>query len=120
MVLVHGWRGDKAPWTSAETSVFWPEKLLAAKVPEARILSYEYDVELESFWNEEDLITELSTDLIDGLMEERPEKAEKRAVLFVAHCLGGLVCENVSMLHLIHISGTPANPEILYLYRLLW
>lgn len=97
IVLVHGWLGDNAPWTS-ETSVFWPEKFLAAKVPEARILSYEYDIELDSFWNEEDLITETSNEMIDLLMEERPEKAEKRAVLLVAHCLGGLICENVSML----------------------
>ncbi|KIM98745.1 hypothetical protein OIDMADRAFT_57090 [Oidiodendron maius Zn] len=93
IVLVHGWLGGNAPWTS-EASVFWPEKFLAAKVPEARILSYEYDIELDSFWNEEDLITETSNEMIDLLMEERPEKAEKRAVLLVAHCLGGLICEN--------------------------
>lgn len=93
IVLVHGLLGGTEPWTS-ETSVFWPEKFLASKVPEARILSYEYDIELASFWNEEDLITETSNEMIDLLMEERPEKAEKRAVLFVAHCLGGLVCEN--------------------------
>jgi len=76
IVFVHGWHGVLAPWTSAENSVFWPEKLLSAKVPEARILSYEYDVTIESFWSQEDLISEISSDLIESLMEQRAKKQE--------------------------------------------
>ncbi|KAL2832927.1 hypothetical protein BDW59DRAFT_138918 [Aspergillus cavernicola] len=94
IVFVHGWHGDQAPWTSAQNSVFWPEKLLAAKIPEARILSFEYDVTIEAFWNEEDLVSDFSNDLMDALMEQRTKKEEEnRAVILVAHCLGGLVCE---------------------------
>ncbi|RAH79097.1 hypothetical protein BO86DRAFT_367344 [Aspergillus japonicus CBS 114.51] len=95
IVFVHGWHGEQPGWTSAAKSVFWPEKLFASKVSEARVFSFEYDVTLETFWNEEDLITELSNELMDQLMDQRtePEK-EKRAVILVAHCLGGLICEN--------------------------
>lgn len=53
--------------------MFWPEKLFASKVSEARVFSFEYDVTLETFWNEEDLITELSNELMDQLMDQRTE-----------------------------------------------
>lgn len=76
IVFVHGWHGALAPWTSAEKSVFWPDKLLSTKVTEARILSYEFDVSIESFWNREDLISEISIDLIESLMEQRAKKEE--------------------------------------------
>lgn len=73
IVFVHGLHGDQAPWTSAETSIFWPEKLLPAKAPDACILSFEYEAEIDSFWGE-DGITDISNDLIDELMDHRSEK----------------------------------------------
>jgi protein SERAC1 len=82
IVFVHGWHGDQAPWTSAENSAFWPEKFLSAKVPEACILSFEYDMAIEAFWNEEDLISDFSNDLIDLLMEERTKAEEVGLSLF--------------------------------------
>jgi hypothetical protein len=75
IVFVHGWHGDQAPWTSAEKSIFWPEKLLPAKTPEARILSFEYSVTIDSFWSEDE-IDDHSNDLIDELMDQRTEKEQ--------------------------------------------
>ncbi|KAJ5175268.1 uncharacterized protein N7482_001145, partial [Penicillium canariense] len=90
IVFVHGLKGEQEDWTSAESSIFWPEKLLPAQVADARILMFEYDdATIDSFFNEEDLIAGISDDLVTELMGERRE----RPVIFVAHCLGGLVVE---------------------------
>lgn len=108
IVFVHGLHGDQAPWTSAETSIFWPEKLLPAKAPDACILSFEYESEIDSFWGE-DGITDISNDLIDELMDHRSEKEkEERPIIFVAHCLGGSVVENA----LVRASHHPRKKEL--------
>ncbi|KAF7178169.1 hypothetical protein CNMCM7691_006841 [Aspergillus felis] len=72
IVFVHGLHGDQAPWTS-EANVFWPEKLLPAKVSDARILSFEYQAAISSFFDEDDGITDISNDLINELMDHRTE-----------------------------------------------
>jgi len=108
IVFVHGLHGDQAPWTSAESSIFWPEKLLAAKAPDACILSFEYEASIDSFWGE-DGITDISSDLIHELMDHRSEKEkEERPVIFAAHCLGGLIVENA----LVRASRHPRKKEL--------
>jgi hypothetical protein len=72
-VFVHGLHGDHAPWTS-EANVFWPEKLLPAKVSDACILSFEYEAAIGSFFDDDDGITDISNDLINELMDHRTEK----------------------------------------------
>lgn len=73
IVLVPGLKVDQKHWTSAEDSVFWPEKLLATQIPKARILTFEYDEDptLDAFWNKRDLISSNSDDLLNSLMDER-------------------------------------------------
>ncbi|RAL05432.1 uncharacterized protein BO80DRAFT_136579 [Aspergillus ibericus CBS 121593] len=97
IVFVHGWKADAdhPSWTSTRF-ICWPEKFIPAKVPEARILSYNYECQLNDFWTEDDdLITELSNDMMDQLMDQRTKGDQgNRPVIFVAHCLGGLVVEN--------------------------
>jgi hypothetical protein len=73
IVFVHGLHGDQAPWTS-DAGVFWPEKLLPAKVPDACVLSFEYEVAIDSFFDEDDGITDVSNDLINELIDHRFEK----------------------------------------------
>jgi hypothetical protein len=61
-----------------------PQKILSSgqkslfprRFPKHVTLSFEYDVKIEAFWNEEDLISEFSNDLIDSLMEQRTKKEE--------------------------------------------
>jgi hypothetical protein len=64
---------EQENWTSAENSVFWPEKLLATQIPKARILAFEYDDDptLDAFWNKRDLISSNSDDLVNSLLDER-------------------------------------------------
>ncbi|EEA22326.1 hypothetical protein TMatcc_008235 [Talaromyces marneffei ATCC 18224] len=108
IVFVHGLHGDQAPWTS-EADVFWPEKLLPAKVSDACILSFEYEATIDSFFDEEDGITDISNDLINELMDHRTEKEkEERPIIFVAHCLGGTVLENA----LVRAADHPRKKEL--------
>jgi hypothetical protein len=73
IVFVHGLYGDQAPWTS-EADVFWPDKILPAKISDACILSFEYEAALGSFFDEDDEITDISNELINELMDHRTEK----------------------------------------------
>lgn len=50
------------------------KKLLPAKVSDACILSFEYEATIDSFFDEEDGITDISNDLINELMDHRTEK----------------------------------------------
>ncbi|KAH8696508.1 hypothetical protein BGW36DRAFT_276552, partial [Talaromyces proteolyticus] len=99
LVFVPGLKVDQEYWTSAENSIFWPEKLLAAHIPKARILAFEYDEAptIDAFWNKRDLISSNSDDLVNSLLDERRAEKAERPVIFVAHCLGGLVVENALM-----------------------
>ncbi|KAL6229199.1 hypothetical protein BDW75DRAFT_235383 [Aspergillus navahoensis] len=109
IVFVHGLHGDQAPWTS-EANVFWPEKLLPAKVSDARILSFEYQAAISSFLDEDDGITDISNDLINELTDHRAEKGnEERPIIFVAHCLGGTVLENA----LVRAADHPRKRELI-------
>lgn len=97
IVLVPGLKADEKPdWTSTEKSIFWPEKLLAPQIPNARILAFEYDepATIDMFWNKRDLISSNSDDLVNALADERRADKADRPVIFIAHCLGGLVVEN--------------------------
>jgi hypothetical protein len=64
-------KADQEHWTT-DNSVFWPEKILPGQISNARILTFEYeDATVDSFWNEEDLISDISDDLLSELMAER-------------------------------------------------
>ncbi|KAL2866936.1 uncharacterized protein BJX67DRAFT_381566 [Aspergillus lucknowensis] len=99
IVFVHGLHGAQDPWTS-EGGVFWPDKILPGKIPDASILSYTYKdkAKVDSIFDRYDL-DDLSLDLLDNVMDYRTEKeAEERPIIFVAHCLGGLVVENALLI----------------------
>ncbi|KAJ5990300.1 hypothetical protein N7522_010507 [Penicillium canescens] len=135
IVFVHGLHGDQAPWTS-EADVFWPEKLLPGKISDACILSFEYEAAIGPFFDEDDEITDISNDLINELMDHRTEKEklrstlyqclliqlvdeakqEERPIIFVAHCLGGVVLENA----LVRAAEHPRKRELIgYIHGIL-
>ncbi|KAI0523878.1 hypothetical protein F5B22DRAFT_642980 [Xylaria bambusicola] len=91
LVLVHGFGGHYMDtWTSkqGDSSVFWPEDLLLKQEtqPPTRILSFGYDVgelvvaSIRSY--AQSMLTFLN-DLREGI--------ESRPVVFLGHCLGGLI-----------------------------
>ncbi|KAH6650629.1 hypothetical protein F5144DRAFT_54528 [Chaetomium tenue] len=100
IVLVPGWREEgQQAWThvSAEGKVAWPESFLGNLTPRARIITCDYDVELEDFWatEEENRIDALSDDLSHEIRSVRASsKTTNRPVIFVAHSIGGVVVEN--------------------------
>ncbi|RAL09429.1 uncharacterized protein BO97DRAFT_472466 [Aspergillus homomorphus CBS 101889] len=116
IVFVHGLHSDQAPWTS-EADVFWPEKLLPGKISDACILSFEYEAAIGVFFDEDDEITDISNDLINELMDHRTEKEkEERPIIFVAHCLGGVVLENA----LVRAAEHPRKRELIgYIHGIL-
>ncbi|KAH8129879.1 hypothetical protein FP744_10006886 [Trichoderma asperellum] len=100
IVFVHGVLGKQPCWTS-ESGIFWPQKLLAPKLPDARILSYRYTEKIRFSEGKTDASVACLVygRLIDDLAEHRKEKASKnRPILFVAHCLGGVILEG-SIVH---------------------
>lgn len=72
-MFVPGLKVEQEDWRSAETAVFWPKHLLASRVPLARILAFEYNeaATVDAFWDEKNVISEKSDDLINILMKER-------------------------------------------------
>jgi hypothetical protein len=72
---VHGWRDGQQPWTysSGDSYIFWPEKLLSAETPGARILTFEYDTDLDRFWaiKGETRLDSISDDLFEELEDQR-------------------------------------------------
>ncbi|KAJ6171792.1 hypothetical protein N7470_000859 [Penicillium chermesinum] len=97
VVLVPGLKiADKPEWTSAKSALFWPERLLPQKAPKARILAFEYDDDLtvDAFWNERNGFHSTSDELVDDLTEARSGDKAKRPIVFVAHCLGGVVLQS--------------------------
>ncbi|KAA8642622.1 hypothetical protein EYZ11_009036 [Aspergillus tanneri] len=116
IVFVHGLHGDQAPWTS-EAGLFWPEKLLPSKASDACILSFEYEATINSFFDEDDGINDVSSDLINELIDHRVEKEkEERAIIFIAHDLGGAVLENA----LVRAAEHPKKRELIgYVYGIL-
>ncbi|KAI1173092.1 hypothetical protein F4777DRAFT_467482 [Nemania sp. FL0916] len=91
LVLVHGFGGDfMETWTSKEgdSKVFWPTDLLLAnrQQPPTRILSFGYDAgELVVA-----SIRSYARSLL-AFLDDLREGIENRPVIFLGHCLGGLI-----------------------------
>ncbi|KAL4736695.1 hypothetical protein BDV11DRAFT_193380, partial [Aspergillus similis] len=93
IVFVHGVETDRKSWTT-EDNVFWPETVLPGLVPNARILAFESDqITVDNFWNTEDMIAGIADELNAELVDARSGDVAKRPIIFIGHCLGGLVCE---------------------------
>jgi hypothetical protein len=94
--FVHGLTGNRdTTWTAKGQSQPWPQSLLAPQLQSARILTYGYDayVVKRSVASSNRLIDHASN-LLNDLTNDRAHRhASDRALIFVAHSLGGLVCK---------------------------
>lgn len=100
LVLLHGFGGDFIDtWTSKEVepSVFWPKDLLlsgkkpADKQPRTRTLSFGYDAG--------ELVVasiRVYARTMLGFLKDQREGIESRPIVFLGHCLGGLIVKQVS------------------------
>jgi protein SERAC1 len=95
---VHGLTGDAtSTWQAKDATQPWPERKLAADLPEARIMTYGYDADIVHFATRasQNTVMEHSKNLLIRLINIRDQSSENRPLMFIAHSLGGLVCEKV-------------------------
>lgn len=103
--LVHGLTGDRnSAWTAEGHGQPWPASLLPSKLSRARILTYGYDAYIlrKSVASTNGLIEHATTLLNDLATERASSNATSRPIIFVAHCIGGLVCKEAMLLSRNH------------------
>ena len=96
IVFVHGLNPKgkqehaRRTWTHKDRT-FWPSDLLPQSIPTARIILFAYNARVLSNASNSTLHDHAKT-LLNGLMNERSKSEERhRALIFVAHSLGGIL-----------------------------
>lgn len=91
IVLVHGVNGDLVKtWKDPQSGTFWPQELLPQKFPQARVLSFGYNADMYRN-NSAAGIRDNARTLLSYLCLEREELDSPTPIVFIAHCLGGLI-----------------------------
>ncbi|KAL9632948.1 MAG: hypothetical protein Q9164_004993 [Protoblastenia rupestris] len=115
IVFVHGLTGGReSTWTAKGANACWPELLLTNDLPEARVITYGYDADVVHFWSmaSQNTVGDHSQKLLISLANLRdstntvgfmaitsaarliPTLKSRRSLAFVAHSLGGIVCQD--------------------------
>jgi pimeloyl-ACP methyl ester carboxylesterase len=102
IVFLHGLTGHREEtWTAENESEPWPKLLLPSDIPNARIIVYGYDADVVR-WTKpagQNNVREHAQNLVNDLCAFRARtRTPKQPVLFVAHSLGGLVCQDALLL----------------------
>lgn len=131
IVFVQGLTGNRENTWKHRNGLFWPRDLLNHDFPKARIMTYGYEVDVfRSSMTCLDRIYENGQSLGYSIVSQRID-CSNRPILFIAHSLGGLVCQQTLILSntidgLWQISsssigivfmGTPHHGPSLSLYR---
>jgi hypothetical protein len=80
--------------------VFWPKELLPKVVPQTRIFTWGYDVDINHLFSSASQATvfQHAGTLLSDLANKRTSNVEKRRpLIFIAHSLGGIVVKDVRM-----------------------
>ena len=102
IIFIHGLFGHpKNTWTAKNTTrsndIFWPHHLLPEVTPYARIITWGYDVRVESLLSATSratLFQHAETLLVDIASVRQSAIETKRPIIFVAHSLGGIVIKD--------------------------
>ncbi|KAK1772209.1 hypothetical protein QBC33DRAFT_520561 [Phialemonium atrogriseum] len=103
IVFVHGLTGHRErTWTAQSGCGLWPQTLLPKEIPSARILTYGYDANVVKMWSwvSSNNLADHAKNLLSALATCRNTDTEamNRRLIFVAHSLGGLVCQEALVL----------------------
>ncbi|CAG7984056.1 unnamed protein product [Penicillium nalgiovense] len=99
IVFVHGLTGNRERTWTHENGTLWPRDLLSKDLSKARIMTFGYDVDIFSFTsiNFSDRLYDYSQSLAYAIVSQRID-CSSRPILFTAHSLGGLVCQQALIL----------------------
>ena len=102
VIFVHGLTGDRElTWTHPDARQPWPQTLLPAVIPKARILTYGYDAYVFGHQGPAttNRIGDHARDFLNKLVGYRQQsKSLNRPLIFVAHSLGGLLCKDALLM----------------------
>ncbi|OCL10293.1 hypothetical protein AOQ84DRAFT_430924 [Glonium stellatum] len=98
ILFLHGLTGHRdKTWTAEKQSEPWPKTLLSTDIVDARIITYGYDADVVH-WTKpagQNTVREHARNLIgDFAHTRRKTQSTGRPIIFVAHSLGGLVCQD--------------------------
>ncbi|KAI9858313.1 MAG: hypothetical protein M1813_007588 [Trichoglossum hirsutum] len=98
IVFIHGLKGHREKtWTAENADAPWPQTLLPRKLPQSRIFTFGYDTDVYDWRTmvSKNRIGNHAKNLLATLAAYREiDDTNDRPVIFVAHNLGGLVCED--------------------------
>ncbi|KAI2715213.1 hypothetical protein CBS147332_4867 [Penicillium roqueforti] len=99
IVFIHGLTGDREKTWTHQNGNLWPRDLLSKDLSKARIMTFGYDVDIFSFTSItfSDRLHDHSQSLAYAIVSQRIE-CSSRPILFIAHSLGGLVCQQALIL----------------------
>jgi hypothetical protein len=99
---VHGLTGHRdKTWTATGEKEPWPKSLLSTDIPEARIITYGYDADVARWTRPagQNTVREHARNVINDLTSlRRSSETIGRPIIFVAHSLGGLVCQDALLI----------------------
>lgn len=90
--------------TSAQNqgTLYWPTRLLAHDLPNARVFTYGYDSRVSHFFNgpaSKNTITDNGRALLDSIASQR-QNCQGRLLMLIVHSLGGIVVKSVRLIPL--------------------
>ncbi|KFZ01516.1 hypothetical protein V500_00731 [Pseudogymnoascus sp. VKM F-4518 (FW-2643)] len=96
IIFLHGLTGHREEtWTAKGEDEPWPKSLLSKDLPTARIITYGYDADVVNLTRTagRNTVRQHARNLINDLTALRKDDIG-RPIIFVAHSLGGLVCQD--------------------------